>query len=158
VESLESRVRRAVAEERGVALKRVGLASTLGRDLGMDGDDAVGFFRNFETEFHVDLRALWSEWDLYFASEAWGPVGLLVVGLPILCAVIVLVLLARWTGIRLAGWMEFGALSALGLALWVSWQYTGYWPLRRFVQALREKKQITVADLIAAARRGAWPG
>ncbi len=95
MESLESRVRRAVAAERGVPLDHVTLASTLSRDLGMDGDDAVDFFRNFETEFHVDLCALWSEWDLFFASESWGPAGLLVVGLPFLCAVIVLVLLTR---------------------------------------------------------------
>ena len=46
------------------------LGSTdIARDLGVDGDDAVGFFLKFRDEFDVDLSQF--KFDVYFGSEGF---------------------------------------------------------------------------------------
>ena len=64
---LATRVRQLVAAERGMAIERIPLDSKLLEDLGMEGDDAVEFFRRFAREFDVDLSGM--RWRRYFSAE-----------------------------------------------------------------------------------------
>jgi acyl carrier protein len=61
VDSTEEKVINFVVRERATKRAKVSSSSRLQYDLGLDGDDAVEFFRSFEKEFSVDLQSLWSE-------------------------------------------------------------------------------------------------
>ena len=55
---LQERVLAFVSEQTGVKPERIRPATTLSRDLGIEGDDAVEFFERFHTKFAVDLQEL----------------------------------------------------------------------------------------------------
>jgi hypothetical protein len=44
-----------VVQQTGLRVNRISLQSVLGKDLGIDGDDAVELMENFSKEFQVDL-------------------------------------------------------------------------------------------------------
>lgn len=137
-----------------IPLERIGTQATLRSDLGMDGDDAVEFFDAYATRFNVDLSPLSARWHDYFDVEpprsspreaaAW------------------LLLLAVWLPLTL------GANAALGntLPAWVAglggglllgiWWYFDYWPLGDILPP-RPHRQVSVLDLLEAARSGSWP-
>ena len=66
---LATRVRHLVAVERGMPVERISLHSSLRDDLGMEGDDAVEFFRRFVREFGVDLSGM--RWRRHFCDEGF---------------------------------------------------------------------------------------
>jgi hypothetical protein len=69
---LEEQITAFIVEETGRKRKRVLLASRLAQDIGMDGDDAVEFFKKFGEKFHVDLTALYGHWGAaLLAGRRW---------------------------------------------------------------------------------------
>jgi hypothetical protein len=66
---LATRVRQLVAAERGMVLEDIAIDSRLLEDLGMEGDDAVKFFRRFAREFGVDLAGM--RWRRHFSAEGF---------------------------------------------------------------------------------------
>jgi hypothetical protein len=141
-DSLEERVYSLVAEERGMPREELSAGKTLSYDLGMEGDDAVEFFENFERQFNVDLTNLWLNWNRYFAPEGVAPQTALVVLGP--GALIGLGLGQAFP--RLSTWLCFG----FGMVLWVVPFY--YFVHRRS----RDFPQISVQDLIDCAKAGHW--
>jgi acyl carrier protein len=145
-DDLEERIRHFVSETGRVPPTDVTSATTLTDELGIDGDDAVEFFQAFEKEFEVDLSDLWLKWSHFFGSEAWGLVGTLVCLTGFILGGMLLWLAERKIGFSLPGWLEFTFMGVVGLVLC-------YFAARIFVKPL---KQISVADLVASARRRAW--
>jgi acyl carrier protein len=56
---IEAEVIDLIARERGLPHHKVALSSRLLQDLGMDGDDAVEFFQDFEKRYGADLAPLY---------------------------------------------------------------------------------------------------
>jgi hypothetical protein len=56
---------------------KLSLETRIAHDLGMDGDDAVEFFKDFGEKFNVDFADL--RWDRHFAPEGGGSLGALIV-------------------------------------------------------------------------------
>jgi len=67
--AIEDQVFDFVAKERGIKREKLKLSDRLLVDLGMDGDDAVEFFEEFEKKFEVDLTYLQEHWNEYFGPE-----------------------------------------------------------------------------------------
>jgi hypothetical protein len=156
MDSLEHDVRHLVSRQTGIEIERIGLTSTLGMDCGMDGDDAVELFESYEREFHVDISLLWLEWSTYFGSEVWPRWGFILVIIPLIPAATLMLIAEYWAGLRLPSWMEFPIFLISGMLLWGAWGVRSYWPLQHVFPALKPLRQITVADLVEAARRGRW--
>jgi acyl carrier protein len=71
---LEERVLDFTAQQLAVKRSKFSTASRLNQDLGMDGDDAVEFFRGFSAKFKVNLDDLYTHWDQHFGPEG-GPLS-----------------------------------------------------------------------------------
>ena len=145
-ETTEAHVLRFVADKTNVRLEKVSLVARLGHDLGVDGDDAVELFEAYEKEFHVDLRLLWETW-----SEHFGPEASFFVSPPFLVACVAIgtsiIFLQIISGISLPSW-SIVVVAIVG----------GFFVALGYVRVYRTPlKEITVADLVNAARRGAWP-
>ena len=132
-----------VAEERGLAPEKVNLNSRLLHDLGMDGDDAVEFFEEFEKRYGPDLTPLYEHWNQHFGPEGCGPSP---VGCVVLFALLWLPLLFMPFGIS-PYWVWGVEIAALLLWLWPLRQ----WPLKD------ETIAVTVQDLVNAAETKRWP-
>lgn len=65
---IEEKVKALVAQQTGVRIEELSLQTELGKELGIDGDDAVEFFEKFSEEFQVDLSTF--QFDKYFGPEA----------------------------------------------------------------------------------------
>lgn len=129
------------AQERGVDREKTLLSSRLSQDLGMNGDDAVEFFKLFGKRFGVDLRGLWEDWDQYFDPEG-GP--------GIMFVLVSIALMVVGQGIhKLAGLFPFWAWGSALIVLWV-------WPLRCWPQQSKSLVPISVQDLVDAANRKQW--
>src|SRR5450755_1198605 len=76
---LEDRVQGFTAQHLGVTRSRLSTATRLNRDLGMDGDDAAEFFKDFAAEFQVNLDDLYTRWDQHFGPEGGPSFGLVVI-------------------------------------------------------------------------------
>ena len=116
--------------------------SRLLQDLGMDGDDAVEFFKQFGQKFNVNLEDLYAHWHKYFSPE----------GSPIIFFGMLLVLLMCIA----AGFLLRDRLGILpswgwGVAL-VGLVFVSY---RRWL-AWHPKSPIALRDLIESARSGCW--
>jgi acyl carrier protein len=48
-------------------------ATRLAQDLGMDGEDAVEFFDDFQQDFGIDLEDLYLHWDQHFSPRGHQP-------------------------------------------------------------------------------------
>lgn len=143
---LEEHIVALVAEERGTEGSRIDLDSSLAQDLGMDGDDAVEFFKEFGEKFDVDLTALGGHWNQHFTSE--GCLG----GPPLGCVVVVVA--AAFAGgllhmaiERIPAWASIIALIAL--FGWICRKFFNYYEIE-------EKTPITIQDLVDAAASGKW--
>jgi hypothetical protein len=141
---LEERVIASVVEERGEERERVELTSSLAEDLGMDGDDAVYFFKKFSEGFHVDLTLLYEHWDEHFGPELAG-----IPGLGFLVAIGAAVFLGgvvHETVKRIPAWA-----ATLGLIVIFWWAHS-----KLFGARLEEKLPIRVQDLVDAALARKW--
>ena len=119
--------------------RRLTADTRLAQDLGIDGEDAVEFFDEFQRDFGVDLVDLHMHWDQHFSPEGTLSLGAL--------AAIVLCITAGF-------WLR----EAIGiLPAWV-------WGLiliaiaalihHRF--AKDDRLPVTVGDLIESVRVGRW--
>jgi hypothetical protein len=139
MDSIEEKVLNFVA--RATKRAKVSFSSRLQYDLGLEGDDAVEFFRSFEKECNVDLQSLWSNWDQHFVAEG-GPGW----GFFVMC----LVLFGFGVAIaRMASWHPFWAWGILLVAFWI-------WPMRCWPFSGKKLTPITVHNLTKATRAGRW--
>jgi hypothetical protein len=142
--SLQERVLAFVSEQTGVKGEKIRLETTLSRDLGIEGDDAVEFFEKFRTKFAVDLQELGRDWSFYFCPEGLPISTALIVFVPAIPIALVLIQIFP----RVPDWLWFIA----ALVFWVS--LVGFW------ENWRERKakhpQVTVQDLIDCAHSGVW--
>lgn len=139
----EKRVLALVAQESGQNPQSLTPDTTLAEDLGIQGDDAIGFFEVFRTEFAADLSDLQRDWRLYFGREEKSLWAGIVMGLVAMAGCAALTYFEPkvpwyvWGGLTFAGW-----LAALAV-----------WARRR--SAVRSP-QITIQDLVDTARAGRW--
>jgi hypothetical protein len=142
ITSLEHEVIELVAVERGLAPAKVNLRSRLLHDLGMDGDDAVEFFEDFEKRYGADLTPLYQHWSRHFGPEGCGS--------PTSCLLMFLLVLSPFPLMPLGispVWVW--GLEIAALLLWL-------WPLRQW--PLKDNTiPVTVQDLVAAAESKQWP-
>lgn len=136
---LEDRVQGFTAQHLGVKRSKLSTATRLNRDLGMDGDDAVEFFKDFAAEFQVNLDDLYSRWDQHFGPEGGPSFGFLVI-------VVACIIAGFWLRDRLV-WLPAWAWGiALIFAVILAYQF---WFAKKMLP-------ITVDDLVEAARSGRW--
>ncbi len=139
---LETEVIELIARERGLDRHKVTLSSRLQQDLGMDGDDAVEFFQDFEKRYGPDLALLYQHWDCHFGPEGFGS--------PMMFLLMLLLLLSPFPllpfGVSPA-WVWGAEIAAV--LLWL-------WPLRQW--PLKDKTiAVTVKDVVVAAETKRWP-
>ena len=139
---IEAEVLDLIAHERRLPRHKVTLSSRLLHDLGMDGDDAVEFFREFEERYDPDLAILYEHWDRHFGPEGFGSPLMFLVMLVLLFLPLPLIPL----GISPA--LVWGAEIAAVL-LW-------HWPFKQW--PLKDKTiPVTVEDVVVAAETKRWP-
>ena len=111
----------------------------LAQDLGMDGEDAVEFFDEFQRDFGVDLVDLHMHWDQHFSPEGTLSLGALVA--IVLCIT--------------AGFWLRGALGILPAWSW-GLILIGISALihQRFVRD--DRLPVTLGDLAESVRVGRW--
>lgn len=114
----------------------------LGEDLGVDGNDAVALMEIYSKEFNVDIEDLWVHWDTYFSKK--GVTLQSGVALLVIWGVTDIMLQSLFESLHL--WIYF----AIDFALIFLWAGFNTW--RR--QLRYGRKEITVADLAAAAEKG----
>lgn len=139
---IPERVLALVSDGTGVNLEKLQPGTTLSRDLGMEGDDAVEFFEKFGREFAVDLTDLDRDWKFYFSPEGVPLTTTLLVVIP---AVALAVFLERFLP-YLHGMVALGISGLLWLAVLVRWSKWRY----------KNSPQISIADLIDSASSGKW--
>ena len=131
-----------VAEQTGIKPENLTATTRLLQDTGMDGDDAVEFFTDFEKRYGTDLTPLYAHWDRHFGPEGFGTPTSFLVMLVLLFAPIALIPLGvspMW------GW----GVELVGVVIWL-------WPLRRW--PLKDNTTaVTVGDLALAAETKQWP-
>ncbi|MDG2531330.1 DUF1493 family protein [Caulobacter endophyticus] len=139
MESSVDRVAALVVEHMGAPAFPITRATRLLDDLGIDGDDADAFFRDFGARFGVDLAPLHARWDRHFGNEAdWR------LSLPTLLVVILLTVAI----ITRSAWAVAGGVLVVAAAIFFIWR-----SLRRNEPNL----PVTVGDLIEAVETGRWP-
>jgi acyl carrier protein len=136
---LEERVQGFTARHLGVKRDKLSTGTRLNQDLGMDGDDAVEFFRAFGAEFKVNLDDLYGRWNQHFGPDGGPSFGFLII-----------IVLCITAGFLLRD--VFGLFPAwawgIGLTVLVI--------LAHQLWFARKKLPITVGDLIDSARSGRW--
>lgn len=143
MDALESSVVDFTARQLSVRREKIGLESRLGRDLGVDGDDAVQFFDQFEKTFNVSLSNLRSEWGYHFGPEASFTGRQLFGSLICISLVLLALLLAR----QLPTWGLCVDIATAALSLiWV------------LVAGRQRLVDISINDLVNAAKNRKWPG
>jgi hypothetical protein len=122
---------------------KLSVNTRLVQDLGMDGDDAVEFFKTFGEEFNVSLDGLHARWHQHFGPE----------GIPLTYSLgfIVLVWLCFEAGFLfhdrigvLPAWGWGTALMGIAIFIYHRWF------------AKDAMLPITVLDLVESARAGLW--
>jgi hypothetical protein len=140
---LHARILALVSWTTGVKSEKLQLGTTLSRDLGMEGDDAVEFFEKFGADFAVDLTDLFRDWKFYFSSEGVPLTTALLVVIP---AVVLALFLERFFP-YLQGMVAFGISALLWLAALVQWSRWRY---------KNRTAQIAIEDLVQSASSGKW--
>jgi hypothetical protein len=136
---LEDRVQGFTAQHLGVKRNKLSIATCLNRDLGIDGEDAVDFFKDFAAEFRVNLDDLYTRWDQHFGPEGGPSFGFLVIFVACIIA-------GFWLRDGL-GWLPAWAWGiVLILAVILAYQF---WFSEKMLP-------ITVGDLVESARSGCW--
>lgn len=128
-----------LAVEHGIKRGRITGRSRLQNDLGMDGDDAVEFFAAIERDFGTDLSRLYARWSKHFGPE----------------------------GITLSQGLNSAVSGGLGASAALFFDVPDFWAVIPVVGAiglgmwcqnrLRPMTAITVDEVIAAVKAGAWP-
>jgi acyl carrier protein len=132
-----------VVEETSVRRETLTLDTTLSGDIGLDGDDAVEFFEEFQEEFSVNIEDLELFWDRYFAPEGMT----LSTGFLFVIPGLVLAVLFTYLFPHLPDWSCF----VLAYGFWFVCLFCfGRW--RNKTRA----SQIAIQDLIDAAKAGRW--
>ena len=131
-----------VAGQTGIKPEKLTVTTRLLQDTGMDGDDAVEFFTDFEKRYGADLTPLYAHWDRHFGPEGFGtPMSFLVMFVLMFApvALIPLGVSPMW------GW----GVELVGVVIWL-------WPLRQW--PLKDNTvAVTVGDLALAAETKRWP-
>jgi hypothetical protein len=139
--SLEERVLSFVSQHWPIPKRhKLCVETRIAQDLGMDGDDAVEFFKDFGEKFCVDFADLHIRWDQHFVPEGGWSFGAMIV----LC---VCVTAGFWLhdlfGILPAwGW----GIALIGAAVLIHQRWF----------AKDTMLPITVGDLVESARSGRW--
>jgi acyl carrier protein len=143
-DDVEHDVRQMLAHERGLPVERITPSSRLREDLGMDGDDAIEFFLELNQRFGTNLSTLEENWSRYFSSE----------GLSLWNAAIIVPFAAAGGVIGAA--LHWPKWAAVLLAL--TFVIAAYWGLSKLPRRKSAQSDwaITVAELIAAVKAGAW--
>jgi acyl carrier protein len=136
---LEDRVQAFTAQHFGVKRNKLSTATRLNRDLGMDGDDAVEFFKDFGAAFKVNLDDLHARWDQHFGPEGGPSFGFLII-------VVLCITAGFWLRDRLGLLPAWAWGIALIFAVILAYQF---WLSKKMLP-------ITVGDLVDSARRGRW--
>ncbi len=139
---IEAEIIDLIADERGLPRHKVTLSSRLQQDLGMDGDDAVEFFQDFEKRYGPDLAPLYQHWDRHFGPEGFGS--------PMMFLVMLILLFLPLPLIRFGispAWVWGVEIAAVLLWLWALRQ----WPLKDKIVAVK------VEDVVVAATTKRWP-
>ena len=131
-----------VAEQTGIKRERITASTRLLHDAGMDGDDAVEFFTDFEKRYGADLTPLYLHWSRHFGPEGFGtPMGLLAMLLLVVAPVVLIPL-----GVSPMWGRGLELVAVVSRSLWHR-----RWPMKDDTIA------ITVGDLALAARSKQWP-
>jgi acyl carrier protein len=135
----DERIFELLACEHGIKRELITGRSRLQGDLGMDGDDAVEFFAAIERDFGTDLSRLYARWDKHFGPE----------------------------GMPLSGVLTSAVSGGLGALIAIFFKVSGFWAFILIIGAislgmwchsrLRPLTAITVDEVIAAVKAGAWP-
>jgi Protein of unknown function (DUF1493) len=144
--SLQERVFAFVSEQTGVKQEKLRLETTLSRDLGVEGDDAVELFEEFRTRFAVDLQELWRDWSFYFGPEGLPLSASIIIFIP---AVLIGLALTRMFP-RVPEWLWFITAFVSWMFLLVLW---GNWRERN---VKIKRPQVSVQDLVDCVHSGAW--
>jgi hypothetical protein len=116
------------------------LETRITQDLGMDGDDAVEFFKDFGGKFNVDFADLHLRWEQHFAPEGSGSLG----------AVVVLCLCVT------AGFWFYDLFGLLPPWGWGIASTSAAFLIYQRWFAKDTTPPITVGDLVESARSGRW--
>lgn len=138
-DTLEERILDFTAQQRAMKRSKISIDSRLNQDLGMDGDDAVDFFRLFSIEFRVDLDDLYTHWDQYFGPEGGPSFGFLII--TVLCIT--------------AGFWLRDVTSVLPAWVWGIGLIAIVVVVHRLCFA-KKMVPITVRDLVESSRSGRW--
>ncbi|QIK95895.1 DUF1493 family protein [Sphingomonas sp. HDW15A] len=131
-----------VSEQTGVKPEKLDASTRLLQDIGMDGDDAVEFFEDFEERYGVDLSPLYANWGRHFGPEGFGTPKTFVVLLILMFAPVSLLLF----GVSpIWGW----AVELAGVVIWNL-------AVRKWAPK-DETLTVTVGDLVLAAKSKRWP-
>src|SRR6187551_863123 len=106
-----------VANERGLARERVQLSDRLLQDLGMDGDDAVDFFKSVHERFGTDFTHLGEHWSSHFGPEGVSCLTVLV----LVPAVLIGGAIAGFAGLP-TFWSAVLLVALLAATLWAYWR------------------------------------
>ena len=139
---LEEQVLSFVAQHRQTDPGKLSSTTRLAQDLGMQGEDATEFLKEFSKAFSVNPDGLRARWRQHFSPEGRGT--LFAIAAMVVCVA---------AGFRLAE--ALGILPAWGWGLLLIVLFLlSYQRWRRN----HAKAPITIADLIEAARSGRWTG
>ena len=141
-DSIADHVYTVLVEHTGASVKKLNPATTLSRDLGIEGDDAIEFFEAFRNAFCVDLARLDQDWHCYFGSEGVGFLTIIIVLAPPF-------VLAYGMQKLFSGWPFWPPLIA-AVIVWVAVMSVR----QRFVW--KSRPQISVQDLVDCAKVGRW--
>src|SRR5450432_1139055 len=136
---LKDQVHSFTARHLGVKENKLSTATRLNRDLGMDGEDAVEFFKDFAAKFDFNLDELYADWEKYFGPEG-GPSHAFLV------TVVLSIIAGSWLRLRFGLFPDWVWGIALIIAAILSYNF-GF---------ADKMLPITVGDLIESARLGRW--
>jgi len=140
---LENGIIALIVEETGIHRDLVRLDSSLAQDIGMEGDDAVDFFRKYGERFHVDLAALSDHWDQHFLPEGFVP--------PLGCFVAIGAGIVGGDALHVAVRRVPAWAFKIALIAVFCWIYAKF-----FNGSQDDRIPVTVQDLVNAATSGRW--
>ena len=143
-DQLVQRVRAFVAVQTGYALEKITPETILASDVGLGGDDADCFLRDFCKEFDLPLRAFSAlDFKNHFGGEGGPGLGCLLLLVP-----------GAFIGLLLVQWLTApaAAIVAMVLTIGVAWLY------HRFVvhRHRGDLEPFRVRDLVEAAATKQW--
>jgi hypothetical protein len=149
-QELEWRVKQLVAENCGSDVEELDAGYTLRSDLHLDGDDAVRFFEQYGSEFGTDLTELWASWSFYFRPQNLWLSGTMKLALAVAGSAGLLewILFPHFSPL-----VAFVTVGGLFVVILLSVEIAGR--INRGPEK-PEMREITIGELILAARSGKW--